>query len=119
MKKWLDWMAVCIASAWVCASGAAYDLPAHGSAVVGSDEHIESMHQDTLLDIARRYSLGYKYGLQRSCKVAGKLWSAFSRASPCRVHERNVHNHAENKSSSLWDTTLAFHVMFNRGQRLR
>jgi L,D-transpeptidase ErfK/SrfK len=37
-----------------------YELPADGSAVVGADEHIKSTYQDTLLDIARRYSLGYE-----------------------------------------------------------
>jgi len=37
-----------------------YELPADGSSVVGADEHIKSTYQDTLLDIARRYSLGYE-----------------------------------------------------------
>src|SRR5689334_10165013 len=37
-----------------------YELPEDGSAVVGTDEHIKSTYQDTLLDIARRYSLGYE-----------------------------------------------------------
>jgi len=37
-----------------------YELPADGSAVVGTDEHVKSTYQDTLLDIAHRYSLGYE-----------------------------------------------------------
>jgi L,D-transpeptidase ErfK/SrfK len=37
-----------------------YELPENGSAVFGSDERIKSTYQDTLLDIARRYSLGYE-----------------------------------------------------------
>jgi L,D-transpeptidase ErfK/SrfK len=37
-----------------------YELPTDGSTVVGTDEHIKSTYQDTLLDIARRYSLGYE-----------------------------------------------------------
>ena len=53
-------MAVCAASAWTCASATVYDLPTDGSAVVGTDEHIKSTYQDTLLDIARRHSLGYE-----------------------------------------------------------
>jgi L,D-transpeptidase ErfK/SrfK len=37
-----------------------YELPENGSAVVGSDSRMKSTYQDTLLDIARRYSLGYE-----------------------------------------------------------
>src|SRR4051794_32482054 len=47
-----------------CLSGPAgatvYELPANGAAVFGTDERIKSTYQDTLLDIARRYSLGYE-----------------------------------------------------------
>ncbi|MEA3181339.1 MAG: L,D-transpeptidase ErfK/SrfK [Gammaproteobacteria bacterium] len=47
-----------------CLSGPAgatvYELPDNGSAVFGTDERIKSTYQDTLLDIARRYSLGYE-----------------------------------------------------------
>jgi L,D-transpeptidase ErfK/SrfK len=45
------------------ASGAqatVYELPENGSAVFGTDERIKAHYQDTLLDIARRYSLGYE-----------------------------------------------------------
>lgn len=51
---------VCAASAWTSASATVYELPADGSVVVGADEHIKSTYQDTLLDIAHRYSLGYE-----------------------------------------------------------
>lgn len=37
-----------------------YELPPDGSAVIGTDEHVKSTQQDTLLDIARRHSLGYE-----------------------------------------------------------
>lgn len=37
-----------------------FTLPEDGSAVVGEDAHIQSHYKDTLLDIARRYSLGYE-----------------------------------------------------------
>jgi L,D-transpeptidase ErfK/SrfK len=37
-----------------------YELPADGSSVIGTDEHVKSAYQDTLLDIARRFSLGYE-----------------------------------------------------------
>ena len=47
-----------------CLSGPAgatvYELPVNGAAVFGTDERIKSTYQDTLLDIARRYSLGYE-----------------------------------------------------------
>ncbi|MGH8209079.1 MAG: L,D-transpeptidase family protein [Steroidobacteraceae bacterium] len=36
-----------------------YELPADGSSVVGTDTRIKTVYQDTLLDIARRNSLGY------------------------------------------------------------
>jgi len=47
-----------------CLSGPAgatvYELPVNGAAVFGTDERIKATYQDTLLDIARRYSLGYE-----------------------------------------------------------
>jgi L,D-transpeptidase ErfK/SrfK len=36
-----------------------FELPADGSAVIGADTTITAHYEDTLLDIARRYSLGY------------------------------------------------------------
>src|SRR5437762_5498798 len=60
MKTWLSGSILCLASMWVPAWGAVYELPADGSAVFGTDERIKSTYQDTLLDIARRYSLGYE-----------------------------------------------------------
>jgi L,D-transpeptidase ErfK/SrfK len=36
-----------------------YEMPTDGSAVVGTDTHIKTVYKDTLLDIARRNSLGY------------------------------------------------------------
>src|SRR5271156_3139931 len=36
-----------------------FDLPTDGSAVIGADTVITTHYQDTLLDIARKYSLGY------------------------------------------------------------
>ena len=36
-----------------------YEMPPDGSAVVGTDTHIKTVYKDTLLDIARRNSLGY------------------------------------------------------------
>src|SRR3979490_2790503 len=42
------------------ARAAVYELPADGSAVFGTDQRIKATYKDTLLDIARRYSLGYE-----------------------------------------------------------
>src|ERR1700737_1614616 len=36
-----------------------FELPADGSTVIGADTTITTHYQDTLLDIARKYSLGY------------------------------------------------------------
>ena len=41
------------------AKGAVFELPADGSTVVGADTTITSHYNDTLLDFARQYSLGY------------------------------------------------------------
>ena len=47
---------LCAVPAW----STVYELPENGAAVFGTDVHIKSTYQDTLLDIARRYSLGYE-----------------------------------------------------------
>jgi L,D-transpeptidase ErfK/SrfK len=60
MKTWLSGSILCLASMWIPAWGAVYELPADGSSVVGTDERVKSTYNDTLLDIARRYSLGYE-----------------------------------------------------------
>src|ERR1700724_2441407 len=60
MKNWLGGSILLFASLWTDAWGTVYELPADGSAVVGTDERIKSTYKDTLLDIARRYSLGYE-----------------------------------------------------------
>jgi L,D-transpeptidase ErfK/SrfK len=40
-------------------SATVYELPADGSAVIGADITISTHYTDTLLDVARKYSLGY------------------------------------------------------------
>jgi L,D-transpeptidase ErfK/SrfK len=59
MKRWTAMVWVL---AGLCGPAAAtvYELPEDGSAVFGTDERVKSTYQDTLLDIARRYSLGYE-----------------------------------------------------------
>ena len=59
MNKWLTLSALCLASVSTCAWAAVYELPADSSVVVGTDSRIKVSYQDTLLDIARRYGLGY------------------------------------------------------------
>jgi L,D-transpeptidase ErfK/SrfK len=60
MTRWVSAAVVCLAGLWNCADATVYELPADGSAVVGKDERMKATYQDTLLDIARRYSLGYE-----------------------------------------------------------
>jgi len=55
-----SWVPLVLALASAAAQATVYELPENGSAVFGSDETIKSTYQDTLLDIARRYSLGYE-----------------------------------------------------------
>jgi L,D-transpeptidase ErfK/SrfK len=40
-------------------SATVFELPADGSAVIGTDSTLTTHYKDTLLDIARQYSLGY------------------------------------------------------------
>jgi L,D-transpeptidase ErfK/SrfK len=49
------WLALCAVPAW----GSVYPLPADGSAVVGEDTSVQAVYEDTLPDLAHRYSLGY------------------------------------------------------------
>jgi L,D-transpeptidase ErfK/SrfK len=59
MNKWLATSVLCLASASTCAWATVYDLPADGAVLLGTDTRIKVTEQDRLLDIARRYSLGY------------------------------------------------------------
>jgi L,D-transpeptidase ErfK/SrfK len=53
-------LALTLATLCTHAWATVFEIPQDGSAVVGEDSHIRSTYQDTLLDIARRYSLGYE-----------------------------------------------------------
>jgi L,D-transpeptidase ErfK/SrfK len=59
MNKPLTVLALYLASAAMSAFAAVYELPADGSAVVGTDTRINLGDQDKLFDVARRYGLGY------------------------------------------------------------
>jgi L,D-transpeptidase ErfK/SrfK len=62
VKKWVlpAFAAVVGLGLRVSAWATVYELPADGSAVFGTDQRIKATYKDTLLDIARRYSLGYE-----------------------------------------------------------
>src|SRR5256884_4155370 len=51
----LAWLGLLAAPGWA----SVYPLPPDGSPVVGSDESMQAVYEDTLPDIAHRYSLGY------------------------------------------------------------
>jgi L,D-transpeptidase ErfK/SrfK len=51
----LLWIGLAAPAAWA----AVYELPTDGSPVVGADSSVTSAYEDTLTDIAHRYSLGY------------------------------------------------------------
>jgi L,D-transpeptidase ErfK/SrfK len=59
MKRWTGF-AIVLGCLGGPAGATVYELPENGSAVFGTDERVKSTYQDTLLDIARRYSLGYE-----------------------------------------------------------
>jgi L,D-transpeptidase ErfK/SrfK len=58
MKR-LSWLPLLLAGLIGTAQATVYELPADGASVVGTDIHIKTVFKDTLLDIARRNSLGY------------------------------------------------------------
>jgi L,D-transpeptidase ErfK/SrfK len=49
----------CLGLAGTTAEASLYQLPADGSAVVGADTNVTTVYEDTLPDLAHRYSLGY------------------------------------------------------------
>jgi L,D-transpeptidase ErfK/SrfK len=51
----LVWLALLGSSA----SASVYPLPKDGATVIGDDEHATTVYEDTLPDLAQRYSLGY------------------------------------------------------------
>jgi L,D-transpeptidase ErfK/SrfK len=55
----LLWSVAGLALAVGPAAASVYPLPADGSAVVGTDSTVATVYEDTLPDIAHRYSLGY------------------------------------------------------------
>jgi hypothetical protein len=54
VSQWLSTLALCLASFWTCAWAAVYDLPADGSAVLGTDIRVKITDLDSLFDVARR-----------------------------------------------------------------
>jgi L,D-transpeptidase ErfK/SrfK len=50
---------LCLGVFSTASEAAVFELPADGSSVVGADARMKTVYQDTLLDIARRNSLGY------------------------------------------------------------
>ncbi|HEY6621581.1 MAG TPA: L,D-transpeptidase family protein [Steroidobacteraceae bacterium] len=59
MNKIIPVLALYLASASMSALAAVYELPADGSAVVGTDSRITLGDRERLFDVARRYGLGY------------------------------------------------------------
>ena len=57
--KCLSWLLLLLVGLIGTAQATVYELPTDGSTVVGTDTHIKTVFKDTLLDIARRNSLGY------------------------------------------------------------
>src|ERR1700740_3643828 len=49
----------CALSLSATAGASVYPLPPDGSPVVGTDEAVTAVYQDTLPDLAHKYSLGY------------------------------------------------------------
>ena len=59
INKPLAALVLYFAGASTCALATVYELPADGSALVGTDSRIRLSGQERLFDVARRYGLGY------------------------------------------------------------
>jgi L,D-transpeptidase ErfK/SrfK len=55
----LAWSLASLTLAWQSARGAVFPLPEDGSTVIGEDSSVTTVYEDTLPDLAQRYSLGY------------------------------------------------------------
>lgn len=51
---------LCAAGLCAWASAAEYELPADGSSIVGTEQRTMARYEDTLVDLARQYSVGYE-----------------------------------------------------------
>lgn len=62
MKSWIRSAAIALATMALgpVALGATYVLPENGDSVIGEIEYIETRYEDTLLDLGRRYGIGYE-----------------------------------------------------------
>lgn len=60
MHTWLRGWVLCALALGNAASAAQYQLPADGSNVIGTDQHIRTRYSDTLVDLGRKYSIGYE-----------------------------------------------------------
>ncbi len=52
-------LAAAVSTAWTPLTATTFDLPPAGEAMVGTSSVITARYEDTLVDIARRYSLGF------------------------------------------------------------
>jgi L,D-transpeptidase ErfK/SrfK len=73
MNKFLTVLALYLACASMSALAAVYELPADGSAVVGTDSRISLGDQEKLFDVARRFGLGYPEILRAN--LGGDIWA--------------------------------------------
>ncbi len=55
----LLWGVACLGLAASAARASLYPLPTDGSSVIGADTNVTTVYEDTLPDLAHRYSLGY------------------------------------------------------------
>jgi len=55
----LSLILVSLALAWHPARGSVFSVPADGGTVIGEDSKVTTVYEDTLPDLAQRYSLGY------------------------------------------------------------
>jgi len=68
-RMWSVGAAAIVLAACGEAAASLYALPADGSAVVGRDANVTTVYEDTLPDIAHRYSLGYYEIIRANPKV--------------------------------------------------
>ena len=57
MWQWLTLGSLAIG--WSLAQASEFELPAGGSSLIGADQSVTTVYEDTLPELAQKYSLGY------------------------------------------------------------
>jgi L,D-transpeptidase ErfK/SrfK len=69
IERTLSLQLACLALAWQSAPASVFPLPEDGSTVIGADSAVTTVYEDSLPELANRYSLGYYEIIRANPKV--------------------------------------------------